>query len=700
MKKILVKALSLLTAFAILFTFVAGCELVTTNTERDMNQVVAKIQIDANKVDSDVILKRELLSAYNSYGYYYQAYYSYTAEQVYELIIKNLVQNRVVTQQAKIALAEYNEYTGYENGFFAAAKLVAEEDRTSTDKLLALTTETLTAKSSLEKFLTTYEIAYSKYNFYSSILSSIKNMLDEDEDEKKDDDHETITISSPRTTLSTEEDEDGNEIELKDDTDIEELKKEYTKTLKDIGLDDTLIQSAFEGKLNKYDLNLSVYNTFNNAFNDYVMNNNARRRGLIKTVRNLYNNGFITDTENKVEIKKVDDVLNIAVFKDSLDSEYESRIISKYELALENMYRKQVVADPDAIYGEFKELYNYQSQTFASVSDYETAIDADEEFILYSPVQTAGQYGYVLNLLLGFSDELSTSLSDYKADGKVEKIDVIDYRNWLTSYIRTKDQRSDWVKLNYGKLYTKDGLDYIENTSKDIDASKTYYFGFEDKYVKTDAVKYFPVEGKYITAYEKYDDYGNKVLAYTFDAFNVPEYTYSEMLALIKDKCGFTSDGTSIETVAYSEELYNKFLDLIFAYSTDSGSLAENDGYIYSSITSDSTYVEEFADDAKALIAAGAGSWKACVTDYGVHVMLCTKVLEPTSSEVLGYINDKNAFKTALTSADDNIAKDFKEYKLNLYIDNQVQQEANRFINNGIENGVTYYESTYEDLLA
>ena len=135
MKKFVTKLLSLILAGAVAVGTLAGCDLVTTNVDRDMAQVVAEIAIDDSF--NEKIYKRQLVSGYNSYGYSYEAYYGYTTAQTYDLILTNLVENRIISQQARKALSSSTSLPGNETSYFAQAAAVADVDKTSIDHVLS-----------------------------------------------------------------------------------------------------------------------------------------------------------------------------------------------------------------------------------------------------------------------------------------------------------------------------------------------------------------------------------------------------------------------------------------------------------------------------------------------------------------------------------------------------------------------------------
>ena len=138
-----------------------------------------------------------------------------------------------------------------------------------------------------------------------------------------------------------------------------------------------------------------------------------------------------------------------------------------------------------------------------------------------------------------------------------------------------------------------------------------------------------------------------------------------------------------------------KFKDLVFAYSTDSGSLQDNYGYVYSPKTSKDNYVPEFAEAAKNVVDGGVGSYELVATEYGYHIILCTKVINPSTC-----MEYDEFTKQANNKSDKNtIPYLFKEYQRETLIADNVSKITETFFNNALKNAVTYYTEVYKDLL-
>ena len=97
MKKRLLPFVSLILSILIGATCLSGCRLITVDSQRDMNQVVATIKVNDGEEN---IYKKDLVMAYLNYGYLYVQYYGYTAEKTYNLLFDEMISSRILAQGA------------------------------------------------------------------------------------------------------------------------------------------------------------------------------------------------------------------------------------------------------------------------------------------------------------------------------------------------------------------------------------------------------------------------------------------------------------------------------------------------------------------------------------------------------------------------------------------------------------------------
>lgn len=696
MKKLITKILSMALILVLACGFLSGCELITTDVEADMKQVVATVQLEG--MEKEEIKKGQLVSAFNSNGYTYMYYYGYTQAQAYEEILKSLVNDRIIVQQAKLAFTTSSKTLGNkeDKGYFLIASEVAEKDLTNKDKVLIKPNYEGTAMTSLkksdsvDKFLTEYEEKYSRYSVLKSIDSLIESYI-ETEEEEHNHNHESFKVSN-RTTLKVEEEKVGNEWEIENDAELSKITEDYVKSFKK---DIEALEINVSNYATKYELSNAIYEKY---ISNFKFDTKERRKALNKVIKDLNKNGFITaDEANALSKDRPNDakaVLNISFFKQALTDAYENALVSKLELAIENQEEK-LLSDDDSLYNEYKILFDSQKATFdKDYTAYETALEGASEssFVVYNPTYKDAQgktlqYGYIANLLIGFNATQEAELKAYeeKVVGDKNKL-----RDLLLKDLTAKDLRSTWVLSNYGK--------YNEGE-----------FTFGDDYCKTDALKKF--NGTLIGAnsYIEHDEYDEEQTKYTFKAVEATEMSFDAFYKdIVQAVMGFNAERkgklenvTDENLISYtiSKDVMTKYRDIIYAYSTDPGSLSENYGYLYSPISSKNKYVKEYADAAQRLIANGVGSYEVVATEFGYHIMLCTSVIKPSELANNTTKIEKSAF-LAEVGTSGTLPYLFKEYKHNLISATKISDITNTIINqNSNDNIVKYNKSTYEDLV-
>ena len=107
------KVFSLVLCLVMCASVLAGCNLFGTDWEKYYNTVVATINYDyvsggITHTESVDITKRELINAYNSYGYNYEQNYGYTVEEAIDMTIDTIVNRKLMAKDV--------ERTAEENG--------------------------------------------------------------------------------------------------------------------------------------------------------------------------------------------------------------------------------------------------------------------------------------------------------------------------------------------------------------------------------------------------------------------------------------------------------------------------------------------------------------------------------------------------------------------------------------------------------
>ncbi len=675
MKKLFAKIISLAVVVVMALFILSGCQLITINAERDMNQVIATVKVDdALKQD---IYKRELVSSYNSMGYYYVQYQGMTEKEAYELLLENLVKNEIIVQKARIELTK-------EGGYFdkAVSALQAEGGGTIIEKYLATANHQGTAIGNVSKtdgldlFLTPFEYYENRYSVLSTVEQYIKGYSDEEEDEHEHDPYETFQ-GTARSTLTLPTEEEYNEWEMKNDPEASKIDTEsdFFKSYKKVN-EDAKLELDLSSYTTKYDLAFNVYKKYCDNFSV----KNEDRAAVNRLIKDLKKLGFITSEEAaKKTPTTANEFLALTYFKQDLESRYENQIITKYELALQNESEKELAGDPD-LYNAYENIFETQKVNYNNdYTAYETALGkaSDTSLVVYNPTEG---YGYVMNLLIGFSDEQSAIYNSLSSNTTLTAEQKKNARDNLLKTLTAKDLRDTWVESNYG-TYGQDGT-----------------FTFDKKYVKTEALQKYQGNIYGAKSYTYHDNYDDEKTGYSYEAVKGTEIAFTDFYKdIVCEVMGFDPSSYSGKIENYTSADLDKFKDLVFAYSTDPGSLQDNFGYVYSPKTSKTTYVKEFADAAERAVKGGVGSYEVVATEFGYHIILCTKVIEKSENPI--------EYKDFAAQANDKLNKEsipylFKEYQKEALVLDKVSKTTETFFKNALESAVTYYTDKYEDLLA
>lgn len=666
MKNKLSKIVVMIMAVVMCLSAFVGCDWITTNVDEDMKQTVATVKI-SEAVNAEDITKKQLNAGYLSYGYQYVQNYGYTTSKAYSLVLQNLVNNRIIVQQSRVEIAKL--YNSFLDG---SATAKTDFEKYMKDNTLAGTTK-LDAKESsaeaLEKFLSEYEVEQAKYSVRKSINSMIDTYVEDDEDE---DEREDATYTA-RTTPTEKTEKSYEEWELKTATPTD---KEYS--VANLTLKDDAIKTKYT---NKFDLNSAVAKAYKIDYDG-----KGRKKAYSSLIKTLKNTGLIGKNE---QIK--DNEFKYSYFEDLYKAQLESALVSRYEDSLIAGVEKTLDGENyDALWAQYKVEYETQKETYKNDrSAYEKALGevSDTKFVLANPFKGEA-YGYVLNLLIGFTDEQSADYKEYSAKKGINEADKIAYREKLLKSLVAKDQRTSWVQNSYGtydkatKKFTFDSKYLVSDDSALSSFIGKVTVKDEDGYVKENS------DGVEETKWEVTDVTSDTI---AFDAF------YDTYLkTLIGDKKIYEKDNAlTIGQTTFTDELNDKFNELMFAFSTDTGCLNKTYGYL--STPSNSDYVKEFANAARAVVTEGVGAYTVVATDYGYHIIICTNVIsDPYTIDAAG----EAKFKADVLT-EDTIAYKYRNVKVNAVVDSEVSKIANKFISEAKENEktVSYNYGAFKDLV-
>lgn len=105
MRKISVAMITIMLVMILSLSTLFGCTLITTNSERDMGQEVAFVQIEKD-APKEIIYKKDMVVSY--LNYYQYAQQGTDNAEIFKSVIDNLINNRVLVQYAMQHFAKKN----------------------------------------------------------------------------------------------------------------------------------------------------------------------------------------------------------------------------------------------------------------------------------------------------------------------------------------------------------------------------------------------------------------------------------------------------------------------------------------------------------------------------------------------------------------------------------------------------------------
>lgn len=276
-----------------------------------------------------------------------------------------------------------------------------------------------------------------------------------------------------------------------------------------------------------------------------------------------------------------------------LDSAYETQLISKYKRVFETEFNP----DDAAILNEYNKYVALNKEKFniETESSYKSAISSSLSSTVYHPESEQG-YGYVYNILFSFSDEQTAALKNFKASQPDKEL-VKAYRNKLAEKI----------------VVRKSNLEYDADAVCDDCTAKQKETKDPNKYCTKETCNARPYE---------VDAEGN-----------IKEYAVTDVIAEIKTEL---EAATSFEA---KREVAAKYVYMVnddtgmYNTSSENAITGNGNGYLITPEGKDSSYVDEFTDLGRQLVATGKGSYDWCVTDYGIHFMFVSYIPYDTTVE-------------------------------------------------------------------
>ena len=550
MKKRLFAILAVIMSFVLGLSVFSGCNLITSDSEKDLKQVIAEINIGNEGQKTEEILKRDLVMSYLNYGYELVYNRNYTVQQAFSELMDMLVEGRIRAQYIMKYCEENN-----------------------------LITDSSKAKWDYERYLTEDEIIDAKYNTIKAINELIDG-YEEPEDPLSSDTLATTERTVPTGAVNAEK-------ELSKDD-----KKDYIKA------------GIIKGEIGS-----------------------DRREAYNDALKVLQDNWLLG------EDFKNDDLTTSDYYKNNLKSQEESILVTNYNNVIAGKARRQITFD--VLCAKYAEMYNAQKTKITQGTEtvFKDMLDGatKDSPIVYAPY---GGYTYVYNLLIGVTNDQSAEIAELNKDNKLTY--SAERRKILQTTTAT-DLRSTWITSGYD----------FDTTSKK----------FTGDYTLVNGDISYPFQGDFTVLSEKTDE---KAGEYRIDS--VREFGLDEFIAEIENyiygkKVGEVVNDATNPAVYYKANVTgrpadyeDKINELMFAFSTDPGSLNTYKGYVVAptpDLDGTEKYMKEFAVAGRELFGMGDASFVVAATDYGYHFMFYSEAIDsnidyPTLTAYLNSLSKRN----------------------------------------------------------
>ncbi len=623
-----------------------SCTFLLTDNDLDLRQVVAKVDITdtlsaSNEFSSTTtagvetlidkgvlatdVYKRDLVAYFISVGSQYVNSYGYTYKQTFELLMDDLVNQKILTQYA---VAYYLE-KGFTDEDDNVTKASAEDCLTyvnkaiegATGKQKELYQENKTALA-MEYFLTengtdTEDYFETVYAFQQSINSALDqaeaNYIKEDDEEHDHGDAQTMP-----TNVDTFDDEF---VPMKD------------------------------GKLD-----YGVY-TGRNAVSS--CGTYEKVEGSTATTRKQAYNAFLSNLQGYGLIREGEDTasfVELDYYYIELSTSLARAVANKYLTELQDQAIDSLKDDDyAAVKAKYAEILSAQQKAYEkSPADFEGALSSlsDTTFVLSG----LENFGFVYNILLPFDAAQEQAYAAAKNMGLSQE-ELFQARKTLLTKIQATDKRNTWFSEHDHADYSYKVTQTTANT--DFYGATDGYLFFKDNLTKTEQYKSLDhYQGKY--AYngkaEKVDgewkftpnklgidgfiaemnSYINFVSGATVQSINgtwdydVPSYTVDgkvnyENFIYYEGKVNLTETPKAKDFFNKDTQFYkaaSAVNELMFAYSTDPGALNTYMGYAVTPYKT--SFVPEFEAAAQYAVRKGVGTYVVAPSDYGWHIIFVT----------------------------------------------------------------------------
>ncbi len=473
------RLLAVILASALMLCCFSGCSLTPTDSEKDMGQSVAEVDISQSEdfqedgeffeyrdvIQPMSITKRELVAYFVNQGYsYISSGTSY--EDTFETLMESMVSYRIILQYSMVYFFEESKDEGSEySGAYTVERYNefvsgAEDD----EELTLLTLQYFLDDEDYDEIVYTdengAEVSYTRYEKAEyQLKQSINSAIDTQE-------ASYIAAASSSDDSSDEEEEEDRAVP----DGAETANEDYFDP--DYGVYTGWNALSACGSYEKAEGGTPT--TRKKAFNAFIEMLSSNYLIADDEVATVYSGGGLTQTD---------------YYEAELITQLQSALSEKLSDSFESKAASTITAE--YLERRFEELYNTQKETFdKDSSSFETALDSmsDSSFLLYAPGiddSDESAYGFVYNILIPFSAQQSYTLTQYQNDSGLTDEQYYEKRAALLEEVYATDQRETWFNgaTDYSFNAVNSGLEYYRSEVEG-GATSDYLF-FENSLTKT-----------------------------------------------------------------------------------------------------------------------------------------------------------------------------------------------------------------------
>ena len=645
------KIFSLVLCLVMCTAVLTGCNLFGRDLETYYNAVVARInysyELNGQTItESEAITKRELINAYNSYGYNYVNNYGYTQQEAVEATLDTIINRKLMIKDVESTYKRENK-------------------------------ELFNDSETTYLWESTYDAFYSNLRqYYNEILG-----IEDEEDDSQEETSGVYERYEPNATYYTYIDDNGvlrygvkriNEVST------------ISGSGKVLYLDSVPYNYEYQDAEGKYVFKELIYETINS----YTSNTQWRSafNRYIGVVRDNYSYvDFANDEEVfYFELDRIYDIVRDNYVVDKYEELYNRRAEHGSTLTgvrVQNMidyYEGEVLSD----------YYTYRNNP----STFETDVLSTSTNVNYVYTgENASNYFYVGVIKLGFKEGQRTP-TDLETDINNGKIDESEKPSQLNAIYNAvyADIKSDTTGQSTGnRIYAQDLLDEI-NDLMDNDEYKYLDYnvvindsGRVDEILADEGYAREELDENQINQIVKdYVDARNQLVEYArADAFIKYYYYYNDDTTYQNsDKTsvfGISSTGDVVYNDTFSSAQNDDFDTALKAlYNNGEGQVGDTSGLIRAN---DGIYILFYAGEVESLFPNVTSNFSLTFSD-----------IEKFASTRVNIFNNKTYFDLVYDAIyEDNNYSNFEEENLNY---------LKQTLTTGDDNGIVKYPDSYSDL--